>query len=93
MIPLNSLVQDHGGVYVVINRETGEIRPATSFEVELWQYAQLPIAPTREAYVRVNEADLLRLMQEVESMRAEIQTLRDRFPKKEPDEPGSEKAG
>lgn len=90
---LNSLVEDRAGVYVVIDRGTGAIRPATSFEVELWQYANRGNVPTRESYVRVNEGDLLRLMQEVESARAEIHHLREQLIKKGLDEPGSEKTG
>lgn len=60
------------GVFFVFDEDTKQERPATSMEVELWNYFVSQFKPTRESFVRIAEEDLQALLVELTMLRSQL---------------------
>jgi hypothetical protein len=72
------IVNRHGAL-MTLEVATGNERPATSFEVDLWDMIAKDVHPHKETYMRVNEADFLSLMNERAELKKRLGELQKRY--------------
>jgi hypothetical protein len=72
-------IEDRNGVMVLIDHNSGNVRPATSSEVELWNALTSKISPTRETFVKVSEQDMVVLLMERDYLKKQFEELTKKY--------------